>query len=120
MSSFDVSAGSSPEGGKPKSVFRGLGPELIVTAFFFSLGTLVVYQAGQITELKVLRDLIGARGFAYFIGGMIMLLSAILFVRQLLAMRKIDGSQPIELDTGDDSRYKSVPARAWAIMALCF
>jgi hypothetical protein len=95
--------------------------ELALSSFLVVLGIATVFAArSTIAELKVLQDVVGARGFAYVVGTLVALGGAILVVMQLRNMASGANLAPDALKAelgGDDARYPASTIRAFAVFA---
>ncbi len=83
--------------------------ELALSFFLVALGVATIFGAYYtIPELSVLRDLIGARGFAYVVGAFVALGGAVLVVLQVRALRPVVADAA---DTASDERGGDEPGR---------
>jgi putative tricarboxylic transport membrane protein len=95
--------------------------ELALSFFLVILGAATVVGARYtIGELKVLQDVVGARGFAYVVGSLVFLGGAILAAMQLRSLRR-GGVRSPEAEAeelgGDDPRYPASTLQAFAVFA---
>jgi hypothetical protein len=95
--------------------------ELALSSFLVIVGAATVVGARYtIAELKVLQDVVGARGFAYVVGALVFIGGVVLVAMQLRAAIRGGNSTPeaekAELG-GDDPRFSSSTARAFAVFA---
>jgi hypothetical protein len=95
--------------------------ELALSFFLVILGAATVIGAhSTIAELKVLQDVVGARGFAYVVGALVAVGGAVLVVMQLRNMASGANLTPDALKAelgGDDPRYSASTVRAFAVFA---
>ena len=95
--------------------------ELALSSFLIIIGAATVVGARYtIAELKVLQDVVGARGFAYVVGSLVFVGGVILVAMQLrTAIRS--GNKTPEAETaelgGDDPRFPSSTGQAFAVFA---
>jgi putative tricarboxylic transport membrane protein len=92
--------------------------ELALSVFILLLGVAVVVGAGRIEELEVLRDRVGARGFAYVIGTLLAIGGLVLLaaqIRILLAQGGFPTGPEDTSITGDDSRFPASGVRAFVV-----
>ena len=95
--------------------------ELALSSFLIIIGAATVVGARYtIAELKVLQDVVGARGFAYVVGTLVFAGGLVLVAMQFRAMSrggtKRPEAEPAELG-GDDPRFPSSTGRAFAVFA---
>ena len=93
--------------------------ELALSSFLIIIGAATVVGARYtIAELKVLQDVVGARGFAYVVGTLVFAGGLVLVAMQLRAMSR-GGTKTPEAETaelgGDDPRFPSSTGRAFAV-----
>jgi putative tricarboxylic transport membrane protein len=94
--------------------------ELLLSVFLVALGVAAVILAHYtIGELAVLRDRIGARGFAYVAGTLLAIGGGALVVTQLMASRAATAGAPIGKEElgGDDPAYPASSLRVFALVA---
>jgi putative tricarboxylic transport membrane protein len=96
--------------------------ELALSFFLIIVGAAAVVGARYtIAELKVLQDVVGARGFAYVVGALVFAGGTVLAATQLRGMVRGRAATP---DTekeelgGDDPRFPSSTGRALAVFAV--
>lgn len=95
--------------------------ELALSSFLVILGAATVAGARYtIAELKVLQDVVGARGFAYVVGTLVFVGGVVLVATQLRAAiggRTTTPETEKEELGGDDPRFSSSTGRAFAVFA---
>ncbi len=93
--------------------------ELALSFLLVILGIATVIGAHYtIAELKVLQDVVGARGFAYVVGALVAVGGAVLAVMQLRSIASGANLAPDALSAelgGDDPRYPASTLRAFAV-----
>jgi putative tricarboxylic transport membrane protein len=91
--------------------------ELALSFFLVALGVATVLGAWYtIPELSVLRDLIGARGFAYVVGALVALGGVVLVAMQVKALRPaVAGPSGDELG-GDEPAHPASALRAFSVI----
>ena len=94
--------------------------ELALSFFLVALGIATILAAYYtIPELSVLRDLIGARGFAYVVGALVALGGIVLVVMQVKALRPaVAGSADAPGDErgGDEPGHPASSLRAFSVI----
>jgi hypothetical protein len=96
--------------------------ELALSFFLVALGVATIFGAYYtIPELSVLRDLIGARGFAYVIGALVALGGAVLVVLQVRALRPAvagSGGPANDERGGDEPDHPASAFRAFSVIGV--
>jgi len=96
--------------------------ELALSFFLVALGVATVLGAYYtIPELSVLRDLVGARGFAYVVGTLVALGGAVLVVMQAKALRPaVAGATDAASDErgGDEPDHPASSLRAFSVIGV--
>lgn len=95
--------------------------ELALSSFLVILGAATVVGARYtIAELKVLQDVVGARGFAYVVGTLVFAGGVVLVAMQLRNIKRGTARTPEtekEELGGDDPRFPASNVRAFAVFA---